>query len=174
MVAINFSTGEHVNYQGSDAVIVSNNFASHSLTIQLPDGKTVTVDRNDLFGMNKSIKAVCDGIQQHVDDLDEEIEQGNEKIKFNQNLWTTAVKMIRNCKRAINIMFRNLGIKSENEITDVSDREKYKELVENKSSAISTRNRASGDVIWYAHKTESAVLSRHKCLLQQSLAENFA
>lgn len=174
MATINFSTGEHVNYRGDDAVVLGNRFASHTLTLRLENGQIVVVDKNDLFGMNKSLKSVSDDIQRRVDNLNEDIEQGTQKIKYNQKLWYAAVESIRNCRREMNSMLKTLGVKSEKEITDVNDRKKYEELADNKSSETTIRNRASSDVIYYAHRTESDILTRHKYQLQQSLVENFA
>lgn len=174
MATVNFSIGEQVNYQGYDAVIVSNNNASHSLTIRLNNGEIITVDSNDLFGMNQKKKSIAGDIQNRVDDLNESIEKGTQKIKYNQKLWSVAVELIRTCRRKINSLFSALGVQSENEITDAENRKKYQELVENKASQISIRNRASSDVIYYAHRTADDIFSRHRWQLQQSLVENYA
>ena len=83
MVSINFSTGEHVQYQGNDAVILSNNHNTHSLTIRLENGEIVTVDKNDLFGMNKNLFEGCiNDCKTRIANLDEEYEERSQKAKF--------------------------------------------------------------------------------------------
>ena len=174
MATINFFKGEQIRYQGSDAAVVSNNYSNHTLTIRLDNGEVVTVDRNDLFGMNKGVTEVIQSTQKHIDKLDEEIAEGEAKIKESNKLWAAAVKNVRKFKNDINTLFSSLGIKSENEITDSKARAEYLALSESESGARKARNRASSDVIWYAHRTFDAILDRHSVELMQSVAENFA
>ena len=174
MATVNLYNGKHINYQGRDAVVVSNNYSDNTITLMLNNGEMVTVSKNEsIFNANKTVTAVIDGTQRHIESLDKEIEEGEAKIKESNKLWSAAVENIRKFKNDINTLLNSLGVKSENQITDSKAREEYKELSESVSGAKKVRNRASSNVLWFVHKVLDAIFHRHDCQLMQSVAENF-
>ena len=176
MVPVNFSKGEHVNFNGSDAVVYSNNNASLTVTIILDNGEKVTVPRNMLSIWNQDKQEQNEGLQARIDALNEEIEEGSQKIKESNKKWTIANAAYHASNTGIHSLFSRLGILSEDEhlIYNSEDLAEYNELCHNKSAAMAARNRASSDVIHYANQTTTSIFTRHKYELQQMLFENYA
>ena len=162
----NYQTGEHVNYNGRDAVVISNNYSSRSITIEV-DGKRITVDRNDLFGMNKDISSSYYDSQ--IANLDKSIEKKQAQIEENKTLWSIATKKIHDCRLLMRSILNEFGVSSFKQLTDENAKKQYSLAMTDKTSARSVQIGASSDIISDAHSAGSDILYRGTLLNEQSI-----
>ena len=157
-----FNTGETINYNGKEAKIDSSYSYSSQIRIEV-DGKIVTVDRNDLFGMNKNRP----DFEEQIAACDEQIEANKERIKNCDLIWNTAKRTITSCRDQMWALLSKAGVQSFSQITDEEVRAQYAELYGQKGDARSLQIRAVSDTINAANNTASVAIDKMHLVNQQ-------
>ena len=157
-----FNTGEIIKYQGKEARVVSSHSYSSQITIEV-DGKMITVNRNDLFGMN-DIRPDFEG---QIAQYDEQIEKNKEQIKLSDAIWNAAKQTIKTCRDQMWSLLSDAGVKSYSQITDAEVRAQYAELYEQKGGARSAQIKAVSDIIHASNNTASVAIDKMNLTNQQ-------
>lgn len=163
-ITTNFKNGETVNYNGKEATVVNTHSYSNYLTI-LVDGKQITVEKNDLFGMNKSNKH----FDRLIDSCDEQIAKNKSIINDAKLNWAAAVNTIKSCREQMHGILKSSGVSTFSQITNDEQRAQYLKLKNDRGDARSVQIRASADIINAAHSVGSAALSKMNFLNQQAI-----
>lgn len=153
---ISFKYGDTVNYNGQEAKIVSHNQSGNFLRIEV-DGKIITVDKNDLFGMNTDYESDYD---RQVANYNERIEENKNKIEHFQQLWYAAKDSIKLAREKIDNLFDSLGVTNVSQITNADKKKEYKSLKQERYDARMIQIRASADIIGTANDTVSLAIDR--------------
>ncbi len=160
---ISFKYGDTVNYNGQEAKIVSHNQSGNFLRIEV-DGKIITVDKNDLFGMNTDYESDYD---RQVANYNERIEENKNKIEHFQQLWYAAKDSIKLAREKIDNLFDSLGVTNVSQITNADKKKEYKSLKQERYDARMTQIRASADIIGTANDTVSLAINKGNLQNQQ-------
>ena len=162
MVTVAFKYNEEVKYKGQHAVVINNNTGSSYITLRLDDGTYVTVNRNDLFGMNEDI-------QERIDECDERIAKNFEKIKQFKLDWNEARDLSSLLSKQMNSILRAFHAINAGDIRDAKKQDEYFALREQRTDAILARNRATSGIISAAIDTGSECTNKLSLINQQSL-----
>lgn len=168
-MVIHFNAGEKINYKGENAVVVSDNFGSSSITICV-DGKQISVDRNDLFGMNKDNSY----FQKRIAQCDARIAKFQKTIDFFNKLWSAAKEAAKDCRRQMASILSAFKATNYKQIDDKEQRDAYLALMGQNYDAKRTMNRASSSVISAAIDAGSECFAKGNLLNQQALYEHLA
>lgn len=160
---ISFKYGDTVKYNGQEAKIVSHNQSGNFLRIEV-DGKIITVDKNDLFGMNTDYESDYD---RQVANYNERIEENKNKIEHFQQLWYAAKDSIKLAREKIDNLFDSLGVTNVSQITNADKKKEYKSLKQERYDARMTQIRASADIIGTANDTVSLAINKGNLQNQQ-------
>ena len=164
-----FHRGDTINYNGQNAVVVRNPIYSKMITIRV-DGKEISVDRNDLFGMNDMKKYYDDKLAA----CDERIERNWKTIKQSEKEYSFGSELIKKCKNDMAKILADFNVKSVDEITDVSKRKEYLTLSDRKAFGKTLKNRASSSIMSAAIDTGCVCSEKMNYINQQALIEHFA
>ena len=165
---IHFKTGETINYNGQKAVVVEAHSYSSYITIEV-NGEKITVDRNDLFGMNNA-KNYYD---ERIADCDERIERNWGIIKLAEKVYDACANVIKACRKGMARILAELNVKSADNITDISKRKEYLSLSDEKAYNKVLKNRASADIMSAAIDTGSVCSTKMNLINQQAVVEYF-
>ena len=164
---VTFKYGEKVNYDGKAAEVVFASSYSDKITIKLEDGTFVSVDKNDLFGMNNNVQP---DIKACLDSYDEQIAENKSFIKECQQLWTSAKEGIRKTKDEMNSYLASLGVTHAFQITNADQKKEYKAMRAECSDFRSEQIRASADILHTANATVSLAIDKGNMQNMQLLA----
>lgn len=164
-----FETGETINYNGQKAVVVESHSYLSYITIEV-NGKRISVDRNDLFGMNDMKKYYDD----RMDYCDKRIARNWEIIKQSEKEYDFGSELIKKCRNGMARILADLKVKSVDEITDASKRKEYLSLSDQKAFAKTLKNSASSSIMSAAIDTGSVCTEKMNLINQQALIEHFA
>ncbi len=157
---VNFKYGETINYNGKSARIVSQNLTGSYLRIEV-DGKIITVDKNDLFGMNKS---AISGLDRQIEVYDEQIKENKNLIKYYNEIWYTAKSGIKEARNKMASLLDSIGVTNAFQITNAEHKKEYAALRKERCDARMTQISASANILSTANDTVSLAL--HKGDLQ--------
>lgn len=164
MVSVSTESREHIKYFGRDAVIVSENKASNTITIMLEDDRMITVDRSSSLFNAKIIDN-----SEIINKLQDKIDERAEDIKEQNKIWNIAKETKRKASAAINGLFSRLGITHAGQITKKEDKEQYAALVADRSAASMTQIKASAAIQFDVNSNLSDIYSKSNYQTQEIL-----
>jgi len=165
---VNFQNGEKVNFNGREATVISGHSYSNKITIQV-DGKLITVDKNDLFGMKKTTKEPEDFYAKAINSCDEQIEHNKDIIETYKELWADAKAKIRECRNKMGSILKENRVSKFNQL-DEGQKAIYMSFKSDKSAARATQIRATAGIISAAHSTASEAGYKHTLINEQYIA----
>lgn len=154
---VTFKYGEKVNYDGKVAEVVFASSYSDKITIKLEDGTFLSVNKNDLFGMNNNVQS---DIEARLASYDEQIAKNKSFIKECQQLWTSAKEGIKKTKNEMNSYLASLGVTHAFQITNADQKKEYKAMRAKCSDFRSEQIRASANILHTANDTVSSVIDK--------------
>ena len=159
----NFQQGETVLYNGKFATACEAPFAGSTLTIEV-DGKCISVDKNDLFGMNKDYTQ--NALDRHITQCDEQIAENKSIIKEANARWDLAKEQIKFLRGQMNSLLRSFGATTVGELGE-AEQAQYKALRADRMSQRSVQIRATSDIMSAAINTASVASSKQNFLNAQ-------
>ena len=139
----NFQTGEIVNYDGKLAKVCDTGFGTSTITIEV-DGKCISVDKNDLFGMNENLET-SSVLDNQIANCDEQIED---------NLWQQAKDEIKSLRNQMQALLSSFGVSLVTQL-DEPNKAQYKALRAERVNQRLVQIRATSDIMTAAHNTAS-------------------
>lgn len=108
--------GSYVVYEGKPALVKWGTPWSDTLTLEV-DGKTITVNKNDLFGINNKIaENQQEWFSSQIEKSQKELEINNEKMTVYKELYANASKEISKYKDFLYNLLRKNNVSSHNEL----------------------------------------------------------
>ena len=166
--SIHLRRGDNINYNGQNAVVVSNPLFSRMIKIQLENGTIISRSRDDLFGMNQESSY----LEGRIAECDKEIEKNWNIIEKAKKEHAAAMDAIHSCKKQMRQILSAFHANSYKQITDDAQRKEYQALSGQKFDAIMARNHATNEICDAAHSTGSVCFTKSGLLNQQSLFEH--
>ncbi len=154
---VTFKYGEEVNYDGKSAEVVFASPYCDKITIKLEDGTFVSVNKNDLFGMNNNVQS---DIETRMNSYDEQIAENKSFIKECQQLWASAKEGIKRSKEEMNSYLASLGVTHAFQLTNADQKKEYKAMRAECSDFRSQQIRASADILHTANATVSLAIDK--------------
>ena len=159
-----------VYYNGQVATIIAHTPNSQFITIEV-NGNKISVNKNDLFGMNK-LEEVNKYYDEQIAYYDEQMKKNEETINANESLWTACKNAIREGKQMMDSILDNLGVQDFSQITDKVQKQRYQDLVDKNSTARTQQLGAVAAIFHAAISTGSAASGKMNATNLKYLAEN--
>ena len=159
--------GSHVIYQGKPAIVKMGASWSENLTIEV-DGKIITVNKNDLFGINEKKEAQNAWFEDRVAEKKETIAKNDEKIELLNKVWNGAVAMVRSSKESMYSLLKKNNVSHYSELKG-EEQEKYLKHMHDRKDARSAQLSSAADVIRLAHQSGDLAFEIGDLLNQQAL-----
>ena len=167
-----FTTGQNVSYQGKGATVVSNNYASNTITIS-QNGEVKIVDKNDLFGMNKTGSSVMNFYRNSIKSYNERIEKYEENVAIAKQTGAMAKNKLKIIQKKMRQLFSKNNAKEAKDLRSGSAKLDYQKLMAQQTDANSSIRMADWDESSNLMACFNEILSRGKVMNQQIVAESY-
>ena len=149
----NFQTGETLNYNGKQATVCDTGFGTSTITIEV-DGKCISVDKNDLFGMNNDLQNTSI-LDSQIESCDEQIAKNKSIIENSKQLWNNAKEEIKSLRNQMQMILNSFGVSLVTQLDD-ANKAQYNALRSQRVNQRLVQIRATSDIMTAAHSTASA------------------
>ena len=163
------STGSYILYEGKPAHIKWSTPWSDTITIEV-EGKTITVNKNDLFGINDKKNEYAQWLETQAESRREEIIKNEKEMTFLKELYANSTKMITTCKETMYCLLRKNQVSSYNELKGDAQEKYLAELATLKDST-SIKWHAGNGINRVAHRSINEALNLGEIQNQQVLLE---